>query len=253
MIRIPRNVIFALTSLFLIVGCSSSTIAQTNSIDGIWEGVYTSTYSTSPTKEVLMFKTLSKKSNEVVGVYLSKNGSAGILSGISEGSTYCFVVRQPVSTCPQVATGVLNIEIKGDQIDYFYYAESCAGVDIGHGKGKRIQPGPPPTSGLPGFWEGTYTSTGSPQPTKETFYFEAIGNKNVVGVYLSQDGATGILTGPVISPNFTFIDTVPDANCPSKGTVSGQIAKSGTAFSYTFTGRDCAGKEDNGKGKAKRL
>ncbi|MGB7196633.1 MAG: hypothetical protein WBD81_24530 [Collimonas pratensis] len=178
-----------------------------NSIDGVWSGNYVSTYSPSPTNEILMFEILSGK--QIAGVYLTATASAGTASGTEIDK---LAILQPVAGCPEPAKGVLTVEaVSHDKINYSFSATSCKGVDNGKGTAVRydINKKPPhkagdtPVQSLVGFWNGEYTSMNSPKQTKEILAFSSSGTA-VTAVYLSKSGATGILTGTVASDTFSL-------------------------------------------------
>ena len=124
------------------------------SINGVWIGEYTSNTSSTITKEIFVFKTISTKTgSKVVGTYLTQDGFTGTLEGSYKSDlSLVFVVRQTVTHCPQTAvTGVLNIELKEAQIEYFYFGESCDGASTVQGKATKI-PAMETKQGLSDFW-----------------------------------------------------------------------------------------------------
>lgn len=235
----------------LVIGSAAGTAMAQSSIDGIWHGAYTSTYSPKPTKEILMFETIDD--DHVAGVYLSQSAAAGTLKGVGSGNTYAFHVTEPAPGCPGPAMGVLHVEVKGDQMKYIFQASSCKGTDVGHGEAKRGAEAPwgDPSSKLSGFWQGEYSSTYSPKLTQETIFFGSFDNE-VVGVYLSKSGATGILTGLVSGDDFTLYVSAPSPPCPSHGFFNGYLLGDGK-LNYSFSGADCKGQKDQGKGQGKKF
>lgn len=236
------------------LGIAGAAAAQSRTIDGVWLGTYTSTYSSNPTKEILIFKTTG---NQIVGAYLSASQSAGTLVGYQfSGNVYTFLVTGPVAGCPP-ASGTLTATVNQGALQYEFVALPCKGsTDVGKGTGviadaKALAAFSGSASAsavsIAGLWNGVYTSTFSTSPTKETLFFANFGT-TTQGIYVSESGGAGLLSGQVSSSSFALSDFAPSPPCPGRAVFQGN--KGTSALAYSFQATDCQGTIDIGKGEA---
>lgn len=247
----------SVSALVVCLTFAGGTAAQSSGIDGVWLGTYTSTHSPTPTSEVLIFKTAG---DQVVGAYLSASQSAGTLVGYQSGANgYTFLVTQPLDGCPPVS-GTLTATVNQGTLQYSFAAIPCQGKpDNGKGTAKIADaqalaafPGggtsaPPSNVSIAGLWNAVYTSTSSPNPTNEKLFFANFGSMTR-GIYVSDSGATGILSGQVSSNRFALSDYSPGPPCPGRAVYQGD--RNAAAIDYGFQATDCQGNIDIGRGRA---
>ena len=142
-------------------------------------------------------------------------------------------------------------------MQYAFASVSCKGTYIGKGTAQKIASTAKALAALKaaanvpvaGLWNGVYTSTNSPNPTKETIFLANFGAVTK-GIYVSDSGAAGILTGRAPSNPFILSDNAPSPPCPGRGVFEGDVQ--GNTMAYEFHSVDCEGKFDIGHGKAER-
>ena len=248
------------SSIVALVCCvfAGATAAQTNTIDGVWVGSYTSTYSRTPVSEVLMFRTVGDR---VFGAYLSASQATGTLIGNSTGpNAYTFLVTQPQDGCPP-ATGTLTASVSQGTLQYSFAAIPCKGdADFGKGTAKMADAtslrafsdasasrGDTAGAQVAGLWNGVYTSTYAKNPAHEKLFFANFGT-TTRGIYVSDSGASGMLSGQVTSSHFALSDYDPTPPCPGRAVYDGE--RRGNVLEYGFHATDCQGNIDIGRGRA---
>lgn len=119
---------------------------------------------------------------------------------------------------------------------------------------------------ISGVWHGSYTSDKIPDPVPVVMLFQqlttqefeasryargqaATPGETVVGVYKSDNGAIGTMTGIILGETVTLEATQATPTCPGSFTMQGELV--GDHFEWHFQGKDCLG-EENGDGSADR-
>jgi len=100
------------------------------SVAGLWNGVYTSTFSPNPTHEKIFFANFGATTK---GIYVSDSSDTGILTGQVTSSHFALSDYDPAPPCPGRAV------FQGDKVttglDYGFQSTDCQGnIDIGHGR-----------------------------------------------------------------------------------------------------------------------
>lgn len=120
-------------------------------ISGEWQGSYTTNKVPTPKPVVLIFQQQTKQEFEesryadvgpaptegdtVVGVYKSKNGAIGTMSGEINGGTVTLEATQETPKCP--GSFAMQGELAGDKFAWRFSGNDCLGEEIGEGRASR--------------------------------------------------------------------------------------------------------------------
>lgn len=120
-------------------------------ISGEWQGSYTTNKIPKPTSVVLIFQQLTQqefeesrysdvgpaptKGDTVVGVYKSKNGAIGTMSGEINGATVTLTATQETPGCS--GSFEMQGELAGNSFAWRFKGSDCLGEEIGEGKASR--------------------------------------------------------------------------------------------------------------------
>ncbi|MFC1666056.1 hypothetical protein ACFL17_10625 [Pseudomonadota bacterium] len=108
----------------------------------------------------------------------------------------------------------------------------------------------PANVNIAGNWRGSYSTSLIPAATI-TYSITQTGNR-ATATYRTSTSVSGTATGvwiiTIIGNRISFAANQTSTNCPGNFSGTGVVNGNATSMTYTFTGTDCAGVHNNGKG-----
>ena len=187
--------------------------------------------------EYYVIFTYAQSGNNITGNYITEGGLTGQITGTVNGRNFTFTLTQN-NPYPGTFSGSGTVNESEDQISGSYTGSDTNGTNEAEFTAVEFE------ENISGTWLAVVTVTEGehiPAGTQINVTFTIIqSDSSVTGIYESQYGTTGQLTGTITGTNFTFTLT---QGSPNPGTFNG----SGTVNEFfnviigAYTGSDSYG------------